>query len=132
MNVSDISWPEIEETYKKNLESLKDSANVALNSTISMNRIYSQIMKKAHNTSDKTLGKFAELWYENIDFENLESSSVLENDFETLLHDSTQKKFQNFGLSLQQQVYQKSITGLDDYRITMQAFYDTWKNMWPT
>ena len=132
MSVSGISWNEIEETYKKNLDSLKDSANMALNSTVSMNRIYSQVMKKAHDTSDKTLNKFAELWYNSIDFENLESSSMLKNDFDTLLRDSTQNEFENFGSSLQQQVYKKSITGLDDYRITMQAFYDTWKNMWPS
>lgn len=131
MSVSNISWNEIKEAYKKNLDSLKGSATMALNSTVTMNRIYSKVMEKAHDTSDETLNKFAELWYSNIDFENLESSSMLKNDFETLLRDSTQNKFQNFGSSLQQQVYKKSITGLDDYRITMQAFYDTWKNMWP-
>ena len=131
MNVSDISWHEIKQDYKQNLQSLQKSVNETQNSTLSMNRIYSKVMKKAHNTSPQTLKKFAELWSKNMDFENLESSSLLKNDFQNLIYGSTQKDFENFGLSLQQQVYRKSITGLDDYRITMEAFFNTWDKIWP-
>lgn len=128
---TDSSWNSIQKTYAQNLESLKTSINLAEDSTVKMNEIYSQVIRKSDNTSPQTLKKFADLWTKNIDFESLESSSELEKRFGNLLYDFSQKDFQDFGLSLQQQVYEQSITGLDAYRVAMEAFYRTWKKMWP-
>ena len=129
--ISEMSWDEAKKYYKHNLNTLKTSIDVAQNATEEMNKIYSQVIKKANTTSYNKLQKFADLWAQKIDLDNMEDSLLIKNDYKKLIDEPSPRDFREFGQSLQQRVYRRSISNLDAYKDTMESFYDTWKTMWP-
>ena len=129
--INQMSWKEAKHYYKHNLNTLKTSINVVQNSTEEMNKIYNQVIRKANNTSSHKLQKFANLWTQKIDLENLEDSELLKKSCQKLLYEPSPEDFTSFVQSLQQRTYKKSIPNLDSYKTVMESFYSTWNEMWP-
>lgn len=131
MHTPTVSWSDLKSQYFYNLMTLQNSITVAHNSTIEMNRIYSEVIKKAKDSSPETMKLFIVSWLKKIDVDNMEQFTSLKKESVKLLDAPSEENFKDFGLALQQQLQKEYISFLDVYSATMNAFYDTWKEMWP-
>ena len=131
MHTTPVSWSDLKSQYFYNLMTLQNSITVAYNSTIEMNRIYSEVIKKAKDSSPEIMKLFTVSWLKKIDMDNMEQFASLKKESVKLLDSPSEENFKDFGLALQQQLQKESISFLDVYHATMNAFYETWKEMWP-
>ena len=131
MQVNQTTWQDLKEKYYHNLMVLKASIGEVQNSIIEMNRIYSDVIKKSEKTNLNTRRIFANSWIKKIDEDNMGEFPNMKKEHEKIIKNPSEKNLQDFGVNLQQKLYNNSISRLNTYQASMSAFYDTWKEMWP-
>jgi hypothetical protein len=125
------SWDDLKCEYFHNLKTLKTSIDVAQNSLVEMNRIYLDVIKKSRKTGKNTLKTFTSSWIKKIDVDHMSEFPDIKEEHEKIFENPSEKNLADFGYSVQQKLYNDSIARLSAYRASMNAFYDTWKEMWP-
>ncbi|MEX0862438.1 hypothetical protein [Nitrosopumilus sp.] len=110
---------------------LKSAIEVTQNSILEMNRIYSEVIKKAGKTNPNTMKIFANSWIKKTNMDHMKDFPNMKEEYEKILDYPSEKNLQDFGFNIQQKLYNNAIIKLDTYQISMNAFYDTWEEMWP-
>ena len=125
------SWSDLKSEYYHNLRMLESSIQAAYNATLEMNRIYLEVIKKSRDSTPEVMKKFSDTWINAIPKASLDHMSSLSNDYEKIKSSPTAENLENFGITLQNNVKQKSISEMQSYCQIMASFYDSWKEMWP-
>ena len=125
-----VTWDGLKSEYYYNLKTLQTAIDVVYNSAFELNRIYSDVMKKARDSPQDTMKAFADSWLKKIDIDNIEFFLPIKEDYKKLLVNTSHKDYQDFGAALQQKLHKNSIASLEAYHLSMQTFYDTWIEMW--
>lgn len=131
MQLGSSTWSDLRSEYYHNLKTLQTSIIAAQNSTVEMNKIFSETIKKSKNSSPETMQKFFNLWFEKSAVNNLETLPEVNKSYKRLKENPTEKNFQDFGFKFQNELHQKSIAELESYQRLMVSFYHAWKEMWP-
>ncbi|MCV0411352.1 hypothetical protein [Nitrosopumilus sp.] len=125
------SWHDLKCRYFHNMMTLKSSITVAQNSILEMNKIYSEVIKKAEKTNPNTMKMFVNSWIKKINMDYMKDFPSMKEEHKKILDEPSKKNLQDFGFNMQQRLYNNTIVRLDTYQNSMNAFYDTWEEMWP-
>jgi len=127
-----MSWKELQDKYYENMEKFDDSINSLEKSSSEIIKIYFQVMEKSKDDSTEIRKKFVDIWLQRINIENNPSFLEIKDEYETFLKGPTPSvsDYKNFEASLNQKLFQKSISLLDAYGDSLKSFFDAWKDMW--
>ncbi|MCV0366100.1 MAG: hypothetical protein K5798_02400 [Nitrosopumilus sp.] len=125
------SWHDLKCRYFHNMMTLKSSITVAQNSILEMNKIYSEVIKKAGKTNPNTMKMFVNSWIKKINMDYMKEFPSMKEEHKKILDEPSKKNLQDFGFNMQQRLYNNAIVRLDTYQNSMNAFYDTWEEIWP-
>ncbi|NNL59008.1 MAG: hypothetical protein HKP31_06060 [Nitrosopumilus sp.] len=125
------SWSDLKSHYFYNLKTLQTAITIVHNSSIELTRLYSEIIRKSKTSSPETMKQFVHSWIKKIDTDYVELLPDIKEDYKKIISDPTEESLENLGFKIQQKLQKNSISKLDAYHVTLNAFYKTWKEMWP-
>ena len=127
-----MSWKELQDKFHNQLEEFNKSFTSMQNSANELKKIYTCVMEKSQDDSDDLRNMFVNLWLSKIDIKDNDSLLVIRDKYKTFLNNPKPDivDFKNFEDTLEQKLYQNSISSLDAYHEFMYEFFNTWKNMW--
>ena len=127
-----MSWKELQDQFHNQLEKFNESFVSMQNSANEFKKIYTYVMEKSKDDSTDIRHAFAKLWLNKIDVKDNDSLLAISDEYKTFLNGPkpVPLDFKNFESTLEQKLYQKSISSLDAYYEFMYEFFNAWNTMW--
>ncbi|MCV0372332.1 MAG: hypothetical protein K5793_02090 [Nitrosarchaeum sp.] len=127
-----MSWKELQEQFYEQLEKFNESFVSMQNSANELKKIYTNVMEKSKDDPTDIRNKFVKLWLNKIDVKDNDALLAISDEYKTFLNGPkpVTADFKNFESTLEQKLYQKSLSSLDAYHEFMFEFFNAWKTMW--
>lgn len=127
-----MSWKELQDQFYNQLEKFNESFVSMQNSANEFKKIYAHVMEKSKDDSTDIRNEFTKLWLNKIDVKDNDSLLAISDEYKTFLNGPKPATvdFKNFESTLDQKLYQKSLSSLDAYHKFMYEFFNAWKTMW--
>jgi len=127
-----MSWRELQNQFYNQLEKFNESFVSMQNSVNDLKKIYTHVMVKSKDDPTGIRNEFVKLWLDKIDVKDNDALLAISDEYKTFLNGSkpVSADFKNFESTLEQKLYQKSLSSLDAYHEFMYEFFNAWKTMW--
>ena len=124
-------WDKLWQEYTNVLEKWKEVFQTFQNTTLEMQKKYSEVMEQAATTSSKdTMKQFGENWQKSLNQAGNDTFKQFSANWENAMNEYTSNAFKQFSENWQNTLNQSGMESFKSYGDMMSKFADTWKNMW--